>query len=135
MIVFYSFIYLLNSWSFYFLIIIYLAMQGSMWDLIFFSMKMGGVSAQSCPTLWKTTDCSLPGHSAHGILQARTLEWVAIPFSRGSSQPRDQTWISHIACRFFTGWDTLIPWSGIKRSPLHWECEFLTTAPPEKSLG
>ena len=39
--------------------------------------------------------------SVHGILQTRILEWVAIPFSRGSSWPRDQTWVSHIAGRFF----------------------------------
>ena len=44
---------------------------------------------------------SPPGSSAHGILQARILEWVAIPFSGGSSQPRDQTWVSHIAGRLF----------------------------------
>ena len=43
-----------------------------------------------------------PGSSVHGILQARILEWVAIPFSRGSSRPRDQTWVSCIAGRFFT---------------------------------
>ena len=42
----------------------------------------------------------------HGILQARLLEWVAIPFSRGSSQPRDQTQVSRIAGRFFTSWTT-----------------------------
>ena len=42
-----------------------------------------------CPTLCKPMDCSPPGSSVHGILQARILEWVAIPFSRGSSQPRD----------------------------------------------
>jgi len=47
-------------------------------------------------------DCSPPGFSVHGILQARILEWVAIPFSRGSSQPRDQTQVSHIAGGFFT---------------------------------
>ena len=41
-------------------------------------------------------DCSLPGSSVHGILQARVLEWVAISFSRGSSRPRDRTWVSHI---------------------------------------
>jgi len=46
--------------------------------------------------------CSLPGSSVHGILQVRILEWVAIPFSRGSSQPRDQTQVSFIAGRFFT---------------------------------
>ena len=49
-------------------------------------------------------DCSLPGSSVHGILQARILEWVAIPFSRGSSQPRDQTQVSCIVGRFFTIW-------------------------------
>jgi len=42
----------------------------------------------------------------HGILQARILEWVAFPFSRGSSQPRDQTHVSHIAGKFFTSWAT-----------------------------
>ena len=51
-------------------------------------------------------DSSLPGSSVHGILQARTLEWVAIPFSRGSSRSRDQTWVSFIAGRFFTIWAT-----------------------------
>ena len=49
--------------------------------------------AQSCPTLLDPMDCSLPGSSLHGIFQARVLEWVAISFSRGSSQPRDSTWI------------------------------------------
>ena len=45
--------------------------------------------AQSCPTLYNPMDCSLPGSSVHGIFQARILEWVAISFSRRSSQPRD----------------------------------------------
>ena len=49
-------------------------------------------------------DCSLPGSSVHGILQARILEWIAISFSRGSSWPRDQTQISCIAGRFFAIW-------------------------------
>ena len=49
-------------------------------------------------------DCSLPGSSVHGILQARILEWVAISFSRGSSWPRDRTPVSCIAGRFFTIW-------------------------------
>ena len=44
-------------------------------------------SLQSCPTLYDPMDCSLPGSSVCGILQARILEWVAIPFSKGSSQP------------------------------------------------
>ena len=47
-------------------------------------------------------DCSPPGSSVHGILQARPLEWVAMPFSRGSSPPTDQTCVSDIAGRFFT---------------------------------
>ena len=47
-------------------------------------------------------DCSLPRSSVHGIFQARVLEWVAISFSRGSSQPRDQTWVSRIVGRRFT---------------------------------
>ena len=46
-------------------------------------------------------DCSPLGSSIHGVLQARMLEWVAISYSRGSSQPRDRTWVSHIAGRFF----------------------------------
>ena len=61
---------------------------------------------QSCPTLCDPMDCSLPGSSVHGILQARIMEWVAIPFSRRSSQPRDRTQASHIAGRFFTVWAT-----------------------------
>ena len=43
-------------------------------------------------------DCSLPGSSVYGILQARTLEWVAMPFSRGSSRPRDRSRVSYISC-------------------------------------
>ena len=51
-------------------------------------------------------DCSLTGFSIHGIFQAKVLEWVAISFSRGSSQPRDQTQVFHIAGRLFTLWAT-----------------------------
>ena len=56
---------------------------------------------QSCPTLCNPVDCSPPGSSVHGILQARILEWVAISFSRGSSRPRDWTWVSCFAGRRF----------------------------------
>ena len=56
---------------------------------------------QLCLTLCDPMDCGLPGSSIHGILQARLLEWVAISFSRGSSQPRDRTQVSHIAGRCF----------------------------------
>ena len=58
--------------------------------------------AQSCLTLCNPTDCSPTGSSVHGILQARILEWLAIPFSRGSSQFGDQTLVPCIAGRFFT---------------------------------
>ena len=62
--------------------------------------------AQSCLTLWNPMDCSLLGSSVHGIFQVRILKWVAISFSRGSSQSRDWTWVSHIAGRHFTVWAT-----------------------------
>ena len=62
--------------------------------------------AQSCLTLCDPVDCSLPGSSIDGILQARILEWVAISFSRGSSRPRDRTRVSHIAGRRFNLWAT-----------------------------
>ena len=62
--------------------------------------------AQSCSTLGDPMDCSLPGSSVHGIFQARVLEWVAISFSRGSSRPRDRTWVSHSVGRRFTIWAT-----------------------------
>ena len=74
-----------------------------------FSQHVIGISVteeekvtQSCLTLCDSMDCNLPGSSILGILQARILEWVAIFFSRGSSQPRDQIQVSHNAGRFFT---------------------------------
>ena len=62
--------------------------------------------AQSCPTLCDPMDYSLPSFSIHGILQARILEWVAMSFSRVSSRPRDQTWVSRIVGRRFNLWAT-----------------------------
>ena len=62
-------------------------------------------SIQSCPTLCESMDCSPPGSFLHEILQARILEWVVMPSSRGSSWPRDQTQVSCNSCiagRFFT---------------------------------
>ena len=70
---------------------------------------------QSCPTVCDPMDCSLPGSSLHGILQVRILEWkkkkrilewIAIPFSRGSSWPRDWTQVSCVAGSLFTVWAT-----------------------------
>ena len=66
--------------------------------------------SESCSVMseWlcNPTDCSLPVSSVHGILQARILEWVAVPFCRGFSQPRDWTQVSHIVGRFFIIWAT-----------------------------
>ena len=66
-------------------------------------MKWSEVT-QLYPTLCNLIDCSLPGSSIHGILQARILEWVAISFSRGPSQPRGRTQVSRIAGRCFNLW-------------------------------
>ena len=58
--------------------------------------------AQSCLTLCDPMDCTLKGSSVHGIFQALVLEWIAISFSRGSSQPRARTQVSRIVDRLFT---------------------------------
>ena len=72
--------------------------------LIIVKVKM--LVAQSCLSLCDPMNCSLSGSSVYAILQAKILEWIAIPFSRGSSLPKDQTLISCIADRFFTIWAT-----------------------------
>ena len=66
--------------------------------------------AQSCLTLCNPLDFSLPGSSIHGIFQVRVMEWIAIFFSWGSSQPRHQTWVSCISGRHFTIWVTREAW-------------------------
>ena len=65
-------------------------------------LKVKVLVAQSCLSLWCSMDCNPPGFSVQGILQARILEWVAIPFSREPSGPRDQTCVSLTTGRFFT---------------------------------
>ena len=84
-----------------------------MWSLkisfdVFFlkEVKKESEVVQSCPALCDPMDCSLTGFSIREIFQARILEWVAISFSRGSSQPRDWTLVSHTAGRLFTIWAT-----------------------------
>ena len=69
---------------------------------LFFLCKRGCSVTKSCQDSCNPLDYSLPGSSVHGIFQARILEWVAISFPMGSSQPRDQTHVSSIAGRFFT---------------------------------
>ena len=79
---------------------------------LFFAFLHACSVAQSCRALCDSVDCSPPGSSVHGILQARIVEWVAMPSSRGSSQPRDRTCISqHL---------------------LHWQVGSLPLAPPGK---
>ena len=70
---------------------------------------------QSCPTLCNSMDCSPPGCSVHGILQARILEWVAMPSSRGPSQPRDRIYLSHVSCM---GRQILCHWHHLGSPPL-----------------
>ena len=72
------------------------------WCILMLKVKV----TQLYLTLCDPMDCSPPGSSIHGILQARTLEWVAIPYSRGSSRPKDGTLVSCIAWRIFTMWTT-----------------------------
>ena len=69
---------------------------------LLFKMLSAAKSLQSCLTLCDPIDSSLPGSSIPGILQTRILEWVAISFSRGLSQPRDRIWVSCIAGGSFT---------------------------------
>ena len=73
----------------------------SNWMRVSMHAAAAAKSLQSCPTLCDPIDGSPPGPPVPGILQARTLEWVAISFPRGSSLLRDQTWVSCIAGRFF----------------------------------
>ena len=64
------------------------------------------VHAPLCLTLCNPVDCSQPGSSVHGIFQARILVWVAISSSRGSSQPRDQSWVSCVGRHILCHWGT-----------------------------
>ena len=61
-------------------------------------LKVKVLATQSCLTLCDSMDCCPPGSSIHGILQARILEWVTMPLSRGSSQSRYQTCVSYVSC-------------------------------------
>ena len=93
--------------------------------LVFFILTISVLVAQSCPTLCNPTDYSPPGSSVHGILQKRVLEQVAIPSSRGPTQPRDRNQVSCIAGKFFTIWTTRKPnYMGFKTQLIyHLLCE------------
>ena len=75
-------------------------------DQVELALRTKLLVAQSCQTLCNPIDCSPPGTSVHGILQARILEWVAISVSKRSSPPRDRTQVFCITGRFFTSWAT-----------------------------
>ena len=102
------------AWCHYFLLSIYLIYKINLelsddsiliwWD--FEPLLTLCLVTQSCLTLSDPMDCSPPGSSVHGILQSRILEWVAMPSSRESSQPRDQTQVFRTAGGFFTVWAT-----------------------------
>ena len=74
---------------------------------VIFAVSVCAKLLQLCPTLWDPMGCSLAGPSVPGILQARTLEWVATPSSRGPSRPRDRACVSCIACFWQVG---SLPW-------------------------
>ena len=125
------FTWLLVVVFFFFLFLCYLLKTLSLWEVSFFNifhlfiysyLAASGLSGSmrdlqsllwhagyfSC-SIWdlcNLKDCSPPGSSFHGILHARILKWVAIPFCRGSSQPRDWTQVSCLTGRFFTIWAT-----------------------------
>ena len=94
---------------------------------------------RSCPTLCNIMDYSPPRSSVYGILQGRILAWVAIPFSRGSSQHRGRTQVYHIACRFFTVWATSWGWDEVLEvyvlsSLGHWNGRLETQNPKQDWL-
>ena len=94
-------------------------------------------TSHSVVTLCDPTDCSPPGSSVHGILQTSIPKWVSIPFSRGSSQPRDRNWVSYTEGRFITVWAIREPkgyteaaWAGNQTQASHVASENSTTEPP-----
>ena len=116
----------LNTWSLLKKIIGLLKKKGCLFFILDKSMDsiQWVMCAQSCLTLWL---CRQPAFSVHGIFQARILQWVAISSSRGSSWPRDQTWVSCTAGRLFTIWATRKALPSLKYSsyfveyPLFWD--------------
>ena len=89
--------------------------------------------AQLCPTVCDTMDCSPLGSSVHGILQARILEGVAIPFSTGSSRPRDWTHVSCTAGRFFTVWAIRVSIDVISKTKRASQVALVIKNPPANS--
>ena len=78
----------------------------TLWDILALMKQEGRVHGGTHLAHLYEMDCNPPGSSSMGILQARRLEWAAVPSSRGSSQPRDQSQVSHIASGLFSLWAT-----------------------------
>ena len=98
-------IYIESLPRFLFFKILWKKAQRTIWPAqhcVLFYYKAVLLVTQSCPTLCDAMEYSLPGFSVHRIFQARILEWVAIPFPRGTSEPRDRTLVPCLAGRFFT---------------------------------
>ena len=98
-----------NILQFFFFLMLYegdIQRSVSIFNLLSLFLKVNVKVVQSWPVLYNPIEYSPPGFAVHRILQARLLEWVAIPFSRGSSWPRDWTRVSHIAGRVFNVWAT-----------------------------
>ena len=102
----------------------------------FISLPSESEVTQSCLTLCDPVDCSPPGSSIHGILQARILEWVAISFSRESSKPSDGTQVSCTADRFFTS-GRAVHCPALRHTPLGgaYFCQHLEVEVREGRLG
>ena len=96
-------------------IVLFLALPG----LLSLEVKWSEVT-HSCPTLCDPMGCSLPGSSVHGIFQATVLEWIAISFSRGSSQPRVRTRVSRTVDRRFTVWATREVLESVRHDLIVW---------------
>ena len=95
-----------------------------------------GSVAQPFPTLCDPTDCSLPGSTVHGIIQTKILEWVAIFSCRGSSRPRDQTYVSCISCISRQILYHCTPWEALSaKSPLLKFCLILRPVQKKNSCN
>ena len=101
---------------------------------LFFVLESEGISLSVMPTLCDSMDYSSPGSSVHGIFQARIQEWVAIPFSREYSWPKDQTWVSCIVGKLFTIWATR-EGPSLQISPFPSLSLFLNSLPPGLQWG
>ena len=105
------------------------------WEIKQHDSWLASVNSSVSHCFATTMDCSPPGFSVHGIFQAGILEWVAIPFSRRSSQPRDQTRVFHIAGIFFTVWATRKAYFVADHPKIYWIKKLVICYFPHKSVN